>query len=571
MILYIFSVFLPIVLTNVIFYQVTTNNVKKQKMDDLAKVMNQIKSDFQESIVHAVGVSSALYTDSKINEFLDKDYQSSADYIEAYDTQLRGFNKYTPVFSAIESIQFYSDNNTVVYSGGVNPISSFIAQENWYKELTRKPDSFPLVIKTGGTYQRDTISIIRELNFFKVYNSTKKIVKIDIDQDMINHIFNNANLEGELYLLNDKDQIEYTTDPMINWREEIINIGEISKPDKVISLEEKYDIDHFLTNWKIVAVLDESQLLDNMSESLYFLFFLAIFNIIVPTAIIIFISQSINLRLNKVLNYMKKMKNQSFETIDGIQYKDEIGQLTSEFNRMSRRINELINDVYVANIQKKDLDLQRKQAQISALQSQINPHFLFNALETIRMRSIIKKEDETAKIIQNMAKMLRKSFTWGRDWVTVKEELAVILSFLEIQKYRFDEKLEYILSIDEDAYEEIIPNMILLPFVENASIHGVEHKKEKGVIEIIIKRHADYLICEIKDNGPGIEEVKLHQLLESLKMEEAIGENVGIKNVYYRLKMYYGSDFHFDIKSDLLEGTTISVHLPSSKKAGGTK
>src|SRR5699024_5968416 len=155
-------------------------------------------------------------------------------------------------------------------------------------------------------------------------------------------------------------------------------------------------------------------------------------------------------------------------------FKDEIGELRSAFNRMYKKIKELINDVYISHIRKKDLELQRKQAQISALQSQINPHFLFNVLETIRMRSLLKKEDETAKIIQNMAKLLRTSITWGKDWVTVKEEVQLIQSFLEIQQYRFGDKLQYAFDVDESTFDYTIPNMLLIPFVENASIHGIE-------------------------------------------------------------------------------------------------
>ncbi len=537
-------------------------------MSDLSKVTNQISNEFLDSVEHAVGISSALYTDNRMNEFLEREYQSYSDYVEAYDTFLRGFNKYTPVFSAIESISFYTDNPTVLYSGGVNSISQQIEQEEWYQSLLEKKKSTPLVIKTSSVDgSRDTLSVIQELNFFRVYNTTKKIIKIDIDQNKIDSIFKNVNLQGEMYLLNEKGEIEYTTDSTINWKNELVSFNRVSKPEEAFLIEETYDINNYLSNWKIVAVIDEQELVDYVSNSRQFIFYLAFFNFIVPTAIIVLISQSIDLRLNKVLKYMKKMKNQNFQTIDGVQYKDEIGQLTSEFNRMSQKINELINDVYVVNIQKKDLDLQRKQAQLSALQSQINPHFLFNALETIRMRSIIKKENETAKIIQNMAKMLRRSFTWGRDWISVKEELDIIICFLEIQKYRFDEKLEYELIVSNEAYEVVIPNMILLPFVENASIHGIEPKKEKGEITINIRCEGDYLICEIEDNGPGIQKERLAEMLESLKAEDAIGENVGIKNVYYRLKMHYGTDFDFDIRSEIDKGTTVFVKIPIPKKS----
>src|SRR5699024_7083208 len=153
------------------------------------------------------------------------------------------------------------------------------------------------------------------------------------------------------------------------------------------------------------------------------------------------------------------------------------------------------------------LQLQKQQAQLSALQSQINPHFLFNTLETIRMRSLIKNETETAHIIQNMAKMLRNSITWGKDWVTIEEEVNIIQSFLEIQQYRFDEKLSYEIKIEPTSRLATIPNISILPFVENASIHGIEPKKGRGNIHIEIDKTMEkQLLIEIIDDGVGFKE-----------------------------------------------------------------
>lgn len=145
------------------------------------------------------------------------------------------------------------------------------------------------------------------------------------------------------------------------------------------------------------------------------------------------------------------MKHQQFEPIKQPETSDEIGQLTAEFNRMTLTIHRLINDVYVADIEHKNLELQRRHAQLNALQSQINPHFLFNALETIRMRSLMKDEDETARIIQHMAKIFRNALTWNRDKVSIREELEYVTCFLEIQKYRFGDKLNYTIDLDPEA------------------------------------------------------------------------------------------------------------------------
>ncbi len=264
---------------------------------------------------------------------------------------------------------------------------------------------------------------------------------------------------------------------------------------------------------------------------------------------------------------MRQMKNQNFEIIKGEEYKDEIGVLTTEYNRMAMKIKDLIQDVYLVTIQKKDVELQKKEAQLKALQSQINPHFLFNVLETIRMRSVLKEENETASIIQNLAQLLRNSFTWGRDWVLVKEEVQLIESFLNIQQYRFGDKMSYSIYLPEEVENMMIPHMIIIPFVENASIHGIEPVKEKGKIDISFHLDKDLLTCMVSDTGIGIKEEKYRAIIQSLTEEEITGDSIGIKNVYQRLKFYYGERFDFSLESSYQHGTKIKLSIPLFRQA----
>lgn len=530
-------------------------------MKDISIALQQIRNDFLESVYDAVSVSSMVYADHSINEVLDKTYSSPIEYVRSYDATLRGFNKYGAMFSSVASILFYTDNDSILYSGGVFPITKEMKQNEWYKKVNENKN-YPVITRTGTGGIRDTFSVIRELDYYRVYNNTNKYMKIDLKQETIHHIFQNVRFEGEVYLLNNQGEVEYTTNSEVLWKERLYDFHTLELPKGASLLEVEVDSNEYFKGWTVVGVVSETELLQGVYNSRRFILYLGFLNFIVPTIVIVLISRSLHTRIYKILQHMRKMKNQRFETIMGEKYNDEIGELTSEFNRMSNKIKELIQDVYVTNIQKKDLELQRKQAQLSALQSQINPHFLFNALETIRMRSIIKKETETAKIIQNMAKMLRRSFTWGKDWVTVQDELTIILSFLEIQKYRFEDKLNYVIDIDDEVRSVIIPNMILLPFVENASIHGIEPRKGKGVIQITLKRVEDNLEFIIRDNGPGFDQEKLTHILTSLRTQEAMGDRVGIKNVYYRLKLYYADQFYFDIKSDNGNGTTVIIRLP---------
>ncbi|MEH7490706.1 sensor histidine kinase [Neobacillus niacini] len=562
LVMYFFAVFIPIVLTNVIFYTVTIENVKKQQMQDSTLALQQINRDFKTIIDEAVGISSSLYTNLNLNLFLEKDYVSDIDYIEKHNSFLRNFNQSSPINPSINSIRFYTDNSSIIYSGGVYSIENLQQELAHFKDALKNSNGSQILIDTPSNLNSETFSIIRNLDYF--YNGKQKFVKVEINPATIRDIFNNVTFKGDVYLLNEKGEIEYTNNQSLKQQlDKPINFNQIEKEHGLVTIRANLNNGSYLNDWSVVGTISEEMMLKTVNKSKLFIILLAMINFLAPTIIIVIISRSFLTRLQRIIRHVKRMKNQDFELIHDQEFQDEIGQLTSEFNRMTKKINDLINDVLLVNIQNKDLEIKRNRAQLSALQSQINPHFLFNALETIRMRSLMKDERETAKIIHNMAKIFRNSLTWGKDFVSVRDEINLITSFLEIQKYRFGDKLDYQINIDETAEECSIPNMSLLPFIENASIHGIEPLKENGEISISISLFADTVTCVIKDNGAGITEEKRKQLVASLENEEDIRENVGIKNVYYRLKLYYHDQFYFNIDSHLDYGTTITIQLPS--------
>ncbi|MDQ8735863.1 sensor histidine kinase [Paenibacillus sp. LHD-38] len=572
LVLYIFSVFLPIVLTNVIFYNVTTVNVKNQRMKDFSRAVDQINNEFRSEVEDAVTISSVFYTDYNLNQILETDYQEPAEYIEAYDTYFRRIlNSYTPVYTSIQNIKIYVENPTMLHSGGIGFLSDEIKQTDWYRLLQEKHNTYPIFIRTQQedlylkseeNVSRNTFSIIREMNYYESKKQWKKFLKIDLKTSTIEQIFRNQNLQGSIYLVNDKGEIEFTTDPAVDWRKDSIRYDSLEFPSDAIAFQAEYNYVSYMDNWRIIASISEEEVLKEVRQSREFVFVLACLNIFIPTLIILWITRSLNVRLVEILKHMKKVKNQHFDTIKQEEYSDEIGQLTSEFNRMTVQVKSLIDDVYIADIQTKSLELERRKAQLNALQSQINPHFLFNALETIRMRSLIKDETETAKIIQNMAKIFRNSLTWGKDRVMVSEEVEFIVCFLEIQKYRFEDRMEYHIHIDPSAKQCMMPKMMFLPFVENASIHGIEPLRNGGKIEVRVEREEDELIFSIRDNGIGMDEEKVKQFYGYLESEEEIGERIGVQNVIYRLKLIYGGRFQLLIESMPGEGTFIRVRVP---------
>src|SRR3954466_15786958 len=172
LIMYIFSVLIPIVLTNIIFYTVTINNVKQQQIHDSQLALNQISNDFGKIIDDAVGISSSLYTNTNINLFLERDYPSDVDYVDDYDTYLRTFNQSSPINPSINSIRFYTDNPTIIYSGGVYPLSD-IENLPWYIQVLVNHNAVPIVQNTTLDSKTTTFTIVRKLDYFNFNNKQK--------------------------------------------------------------------------------------------------------------------------------------------------------------------------------------------------------------------------------------------------------------------------------------------------------------------------------------------------------------------------------------------------------------
>ncbi|MEJ9218993.1 sensor histidine kinase [Paenibacillus glucanolyticus] len=563
LLMYFLAVFLPILITNLIFYNVTSGSVREQRIQDITVALEQMKNEFRREVEDALEISSVFYTDVQLNEIVETGYDHPADYIEAYDSYLRRIlNSGSAVYNSVSEITVYVDNPTLLYSGGINYIDDKVKEEAWYKLIAGKNVTQPIVMRTGGNGQLDSFSIIRSMNYFNSQNDYTKYLKIDMRMPSIRQIMSNLNVQGKVYLLSGAGNIEYTTDSNVNVMQGSVPYSSIEHEDKFLEFRTDSFTTNNLNSWTMVAVTPEDVVLRDVQQSLRFVIVLTCLNFLLPTLVIVWISRSLSVRLVRILKHMKKVKNQNYDTIEEAEARDEIGQLTGEFNRMTLQLESLINDVYVADIQKKNLELQRRHAQLNALQSQINPHFLFNALETIRMRSLMKDEDETARIIHNMAKIFRNSLVWKKDMVTLKEEVEFIHCFLEIQRYRFGDKIDYTVHAPAEEGHLQLPKMAIVTFVENASIHGIEPLKHGGRIEVLIVREGRSLICTIQDNGAGMSAEQVERICRYLDTEDEMGERIGIQNVIYRLKLYYGSRFRFEIDSSPGQGTRVQLSIP---------
>lgn len=240
--------------------------------------------------------------------------------------------------------------------------------------------------------------------------------------------------------------------------------------------------------------------------------------------------------------------------------KDEIGELTDSFNYMVNKINALIRQVYQEKIAQKN-------AEIQALQAQINPHFLYNTLDSVNWMLIDREEYDISDIIISLGNLMRYSIEDENIFVPLEREAGYVLSYLKIQKNRLEDKFEYEVDMDDSVRTERVPKLILQPLAENAITHGIEPCKKKGRISIRLRGKGNEIEISVEDNGVGMTPEQLARLQEDdggLEKEGHTG--IGIRNVDKRIRLYYGQQYRMQIKSIWGKGTCICLRIPK----GGT-
>jgi len=262
-------------------------------------------------------------------------------------------------------------------------------------------------------------------------------------------------------------------------------------------------------------------------------------------------------KLHDVTTTITKNDLQALMTSDNV---DEITELGMSFNIMIGKIKELLD----SKIKEQE---ELKKAELRALQAQINPHFLYNTLDTIIWMAESKKTDQVVKIVSALSKFFRISLSKGMDWITIGEEVERIRSYLIIQKMRYRDILDFKIEVDEDVSENTILKLILQPLVENALYHGIKNKRQKGMISVRARRKGENeILLEVEDDGIGFTPGKLAQLRAELDDDSGdikLESGFGIGNVNKRIRLYYGKPYGLSVQSEYTTGTCVTLVIPA--------
>ena len=317
------------------------------------------------------------------------------------------------------------------------------------------------------------------------------------------------------------------------------------------------------TGWTTVGVIPLRYINKDLAGIQYLTVIIIVLTIIIGVTVSVIIAQSLILPLENTVNALEKFSRGDFAVRLKENRCDEIGKLNRIFNKAIKEINELMQKVTQSEILNKEMEFK-------TLQSQMNPHFLYNTLDAINWLAFKEKQTEICNLVAAISSLIRASISNKKSIITIEQELDYVKNYIYIQHIRYKDRFDIIYDIDESLLKQAVPKLIIQPIVENAIIHGIENSKNKNLLYISVKRENECIIIIVKDTGIGMTDEKVSELLkEPLNAEgdeQKAHTNLGLYAVHKRIQLMYGDLYGLTVQSQAGEGTTVTLHIPFTKK-----
>lgn len=568
LILFIGCAIVPITTQAYFYYVDTEKSIQDNMLQKVSETLDDKAYKIAGEISTALALSRRLVKDDSLDSMMDTRYSNEKGYLDVYQNKIKSILSLNlPYYRQIKGLAVYTDNPSVLNSTYVKQVIPFNEvllgeelldmKEAWITTNQGKSQLRIALLSGPVIFGDRSISIISYMNNYRQYNTYNKVLKIDLYIPYFISILKESNLfENMIVTDSDGRVIMAANTYSASGGFGIYNSDEIK--DGVVVL--KRDIEGFPLS--VYGFYDAKEIARQFKVSrmntLYASFIAIIFATLCCFAITLNITKRIRLMVKQSKYIAKGNFIQSRYPVKG---NDEISLLENSMNQMSSQLKDLIEKEYQEKLLLVELEKETTQAKLSALQSQVNPHFLFNALESIRLKALAKEEDETATMIKYMARMFRQLINWKDDIVELQDDMKFLEEYLIIQKYRFEDEFTYHIEVDDGVKHCRIPKMIIQPLVENVCVHGVGAIPTNREVLVSAKEEEGILVIRVKDNGIGIRADKLCAIRLALKDKEQ-STSIGLYNVYQRLLLYYRNDFEFLIESTEGKGTEFTIHIP---------
>ena len=449
-----------------------------------------------------------------------------------------------------------------------------VTKQSWFVDAQDKMENLHFSdLHVQNIFENSTnryywvISLSRGVELTNSGKMSEGILLVDMDFSGIRQLFAKVNSQnmGYVYLMDSDGKIIYHPRQNLIFSNMIQENNEVAKTYEDGAHRETFEGEDRMvavktvgyTGWKIVSVMPMEKFLGDFSRTRT----MAVMIIIVAILVMIFANQFVAVRVAKPLRNLE-------DSLTGIGIDrepqiyiggpPEIQHLGETIRSMVEQLRQLTDDIVREQEEK-------RKSELDALQSQINPHFLYNTLDSIMWMIEAEKYDDAISMVQALSRLFRISLSKGKNIITVGEELQHAKNYLDIQKYRYKNKFTSYFEIEEGIEKYKTIKLIIQPLIENAIYYGMEYMDGDGEIYVRAYTKEEDLFIEVEDNGLGMQKAQVESLLTDGTRIRSKGSGIGIRNVHQRIQLYFGTEYGLEILSEPDEGTMVRIHLPKTE------
>ncbi len=537
-----------VLILGITYYYLAGNIIKNNLESVLSEIVKGNAQELDNLLDSALKNSLRIANDPKIQAVLRSDYPDNL--AEVYSQELEIDNQLSFIQNYVDDIfGFYviGANGMQFKSNFSSPIYEEWQDFTWYRRIIYS--STPIWFEPhNGSFTVNTIGQpLITLGLRIIDKSSGQILGViltDIEVKSIHNIISQGlGDSGHLSLYGNTGRLQIT------------NSFDVTAPPENPASELSATENISYTNWTLEGYIH----LNTIQRSILSMFKPIIFLIVLISIIDFIAALSLVNRMTSPLRHlaglMRIVQSGNFNVNMEFDSNDEIGMLSHSFNVMVSKINTLMKDLYEEHEK-------LRISEMKTLEAQINPHFLYNTLETIIWLAREEQHKDVERLVFSLTNLLRIGLSRGRTLVTIEEEIEHIKNYLVIQEVRFEDEFDSEISIPQDICKNKTLKLILQPLVENAIYHGIMQSDHKGFIKISADCTYGDIFFRISDTGPGIEAEKVKELNGYLSEMKEADVGIGLRSVNERIKLYYGSDYGVEFKSEPGSGTVVSVHIP---------
>jgi two-component system sensor histidine kinase YesM len=520
--------------------------------------------------------------DGVIQGLLQKDYETSInrDYYLGVDQMaafpyLEGIRSTSSSFKGLfiyrnDGHAFYSYPSSLInynFKQELSRINSYYGDSKDFRVI-RGPykdsyTSFPdgmTVLYISKIYDFRKLSQLMSLD--KIGMLVMQIDLSNMVKELLADSGNRVSMLSNTYILNQENKIVYSSsNPSLineNFDNKILQMADQTGNNY---FKAKYNGETSLitlsksknTNWRIINVTSQKELIKGIELIRNKSIIICLILVVCVLIISYMMARTIVNPIKKLKEMMLKVGSGKFGHSIPLTFNSELNLLAQGYNTMSSRLQELVDEIYIKEGQK-------RKAEVVALQSQINPHFIYNTLETIKQMAVIQKTSGVVEMTESLIKLLESSAKYNEGLITIEMELELLKSYIYIQETRYYGKFNVSFNYEESVLQYKTLNLILQPVVENAIFHGIVPKNGIGSIDITIREYGEEIAYIITDNGIGMPKERIKQIFNN--SQEGHFNKLGLYNVNQRIKLYFGEKYGVQVQSEIDRGTEVIIAIP---------